>query len=159
MLVLHRYNSGIILSVAILVVLITIILSTAYGSRAVLEKNMADREVKRTQALYASEAGGQTGIGKLDTLINTYLLNTVNGTNPATVSTSAAMVLKSRNIRFMVISPFKYNAIISPVTPYLPITSRCRTVPKSGLRIRQISQGRCTPMAVIISLQPQRHFL
>ncbi len=103
MLALHHNRSGIILIIAIFAVLITIILSTAYVSRAVLEKSMADREVKRTQALYSSEGGGHAGIKQLDTLINTNLLNTVNAINPATLAAAAANYVSTNNpIGFLV---------------------------------------------------------
>ncbi len=103
MFTLKRNRSGMILIAAILAVLITIILSVAYVSRAVLEKNMSDREVKRTQALYSSEGAGHAGINQLDTLINTNLLNTVNATNPSTVSTAAANYANTNNsIDFLV---------------------------------------------------------
>ncbi len=94
---LSNNKNGIILGVALLVILILIILSVAFVARAVHEKAMADREISGARALYTSEAGGQAGVGMLDTLINNYMLNTVNAANPSVVSSHAATYVGTNN--------------------------------------------------------------
>lgn len=118
MFTLKRNQSGIILIVSIMAVFITIVLSVAYVSRAVLEKNMANREIKRSQSLYAAEAGGQSGIKELDTLINTHLLSKVNATNPSTVSSAAANYVASNDpIGFLVAYTKNGNTALLTKTP------------------------------------------
>lgn len=83
-------QNGAIFVMSLLVMMVLVVLSSVFIYRAVTEKNLSDRERKLTQALFISESGANAGLEKLDTLINTHMLNTINGTNPSTVSSKAS---------------------------------------------------------------------
>ncbi len=83
-------EKGMALVIVLLVVLVFAILGSAFIARTVNEKNTAEREKLLNQAFYVAEAGGDAGLAKLDELINTDLLNTINATSPNVVSTKAS---------------------------------------------------------------------
>ncbi len=82
-------RKGVVFVLSLMVVMVLLVLSSVFIFRAVTEKNLSDRDRKLSQALFLGESGGNSGLERLDTLINTYMLNTVNATNPSTVSTKA----------------------------------------------------------------------
>lgn len=90
-------QKGAIFVLSLLVMMVLVVLSSVFIYRAVTEKNLADRERKLTQALFISESGANAGLEKLDTLINTHMLNTINGTNPSTVSSRASTYVTSQD--------------------------------------------------------------
>jgi Tfp pilus assembly protein PilX len=90
-------EKGMALIIVLLVVLVFAILGSAFISRTVNEKNTAEREKLLNQAFYLAEAGGDSGLAKLDELINTYLLNTINATSPNVVSTKASTYASTNN--------------------------------------------------------------
>lgn len=90
-------EKGMALVIVLMVVMVFAILGSAFIARTVNEKNTAEREKLLNQAFYVAEAGGDAGLAKLDELINTYLLNTVNGTSPNVVSTKASTYVSTSN--------------------------------------------------------------
>ncbi len=80
---------------SLLVMMILVVLSSVFIYRAVTEKNLSDRERKLTQALFIGESGANAGLEMIDTLINTHMLTTINGTNPSTVSSKASTYVAS----------------------------------------------------------------
>lgn len=92
-----RNRKGAIFVLSLLVMMVLVVLSSVFIFRAVTEKNLSDRERKLTQALFISESGANAGLEKLDTLINTHMLNTINGTNPSTVSSRASTYVTSQD--------------------------------------------------------------
>jgi len=82
-------NNGAVFVISLMVVMVLLTLASVFIFRAVTEKALADRERKLTQAFNIGESGANAGLEQLDTLINTYMLNTVNATNPSTVSSKA----------------------------------------------------------------------
>ena len=88
-------QKGAVFVISLLVMMVLVVLSSVFIFRAVTEKNMSDRERKLTQALFIGESGSNAGLERLDTLINTYMLTTVNSTNPSTVSSRASFYVTS----------------------------------------------------------------
>lgn len=82
-------EKGMALVIVLMVVMVFAILGSAFVARTVNEKNTAEREKLLNQAYYVGEGGADAGLAKLDELINTDLLNTVNGTNPNILGTKA----------------------------------------------------------------------
>ena len=90
-----KNQKGAIFVLSLMVMMILVILSSVFIYRAVTEKNLSDRERKLAQALLIGESGANAGLEQLDTLINTYMLTTINGTNPSTVSSKASTYVTS----------------------------------------------------------------
>ena len=85
-----KNEKGAIFVMSLMVMMILVMLSSVFIYRAITEKNLSDRERKLTQALFISESGANAALAQLDTLINTDMLTTINGTNPSTVSSKAS---------------------------------------------------------------------
>lgn len=83
-------NKGIALVIALLVIVVLMILGGVLILRSVAEKRSAEAEKKLIQAFYIGEAGANEALNRLDVLINTDLLNTVNQTNPLNMAKAAA---------------------------------------------------------------------
>jgi hypothetical protein len=90
-----KNQKGAIFVLSLMVMMILVILSSVFIFRAVTEKNLSDRERKLAQALLIGESGANAGLEQVDTLINTYMLTTINGTNPSTVSSKASTYVTS----------------------------------------------------------------
>lgn len=82
-------EKGMALVIVLMVIMVFAILGSAFVARTVNEKNTAEREKLLNQAYYVGEAGADAGLAKLDELINTDLLNTVNTANPNVLGTKA----------------------------------------------------------------------
>jgi hypothetical protein len=82
-------KKGSALAISLMVTVLVTTLSIAFIGRAIQEKNMSDIEVRGAQAFYAAESGGNGGLLALYNLINYYMLNTVNATNPSVVASNA----------------------------------------------------------------------
>lgn len=80
-----RSEKGFALIFSLLIILVLITFGAVFILRSINEYNAANRERLNTQAFYLAEGGAEMAISQLDTLINNYMLNTVNGTNPSTV--------------------------------------------------------------------------
>ena len=108
-------NKGAIFVLSLMVMMILVTLSSVFIYRAVTEKNLSDRERKGTQALLIGESGSNAGLAQVDTLINTYMLTTINGTNPSTVSSKASTYVASGDgIGFL--NEFVKNAGVAQLT-------------------------------------------
>jgi len=83
-----KNEKGIALVISFGVIIVLLGLSSAFMLRAVHESNMSERERALAKAQYISEGGTQIGLDELDNLINNFLQNTVNTTNPSTVISS-----------------------------------------------------------------------
>jgi|CXWL01.1.fsa_nt_gi hypothetical protein len=90
-----KNQKGAIFVLSLMVMMILVILSSVFIFRAITEKNLSDRERKLAQALLIGESGANAGLEQIDTLINTYMLTTINGTNPSTVSSKASTYFTS----------------------------------------------------------------
>ncbi len=80
---------GIALAFSLYIVVILLALSSVFVLRTVQEANMARVERELAKSFYIAEGGSQAGLGDLEELINTDLLNTVSSTNAQTVANSA----------------------------------------------------------------------
>ena len=78
-------NRGVALVLTLLITMVLVILGSIFVIRSINEWNAARKEKIFTQVFYVADGGAESGLNMLDTLINTYLLNTINGTSPATV--------------------------------------------------------------------------
>ncbi|MCA9401520.1 MAG: DUF4900 domain-containing protein [Candidatus Omnitrophica bacterium] len=78
-------EKGIALIFTLLLVIVLLSISVVFILRTVQESNIARKERDMMKAFYLAEAGGQAGLDGLNTLINNFMLNTVNGMNPSTV--------------------------------------------------------------------------
>ncbi len=82
-------QKGVALAVTLLVIVIIITLGAAFTLRAISDKSVSDHQRRSVKSFYIAEAGANHGLNTLDTIINTHMLNTVNTTNPQTVSNKA----------------------------------------------------------------------
>ncbi len=90
-------KQGAALAISLMIVIVIIVISTIYVFRAVHEKTMSNLELRTAKAEYTLESGANQGLKKLDELINTNLLNTVNATDPAVLSSQAASYVAANN--------------------------------------------------------------
>jgi hypothetical protein len=85
--IIHRLNNkGIALVLSMIVTMFLLTFGSILLSRTFSQRFLLEREKKLTNAFYLSEAGAQAGIYRLDRLINTFLLNSINSTNPDTLN-------------------------------------------------------------------------
>ncbi len=92
-----RNNRGAALVLTLMVTVVLIILGSIFVMRTINEWNAARKEKLLTQSFYVAEGGAESGLNKLDTLINTDLLNTINATSPATVISNVQSYVSSGN--------------------------------------------------------------
>lgn len=83
-----RNRRGVALMLSFFVITVLLILVSVFIIRSMGEKNSADKEKKSIQAFYLGEAGGNEALNKLDVLINTDLMLTVNSANPQSLANS-----------------------------------------------------------------------
>ncbi len=84
-----KNQNGAALILALMVVAVLLIFGGIFVLTSVNEYNATLRENKLAEAFAVAEAGGEAGFHKLDELINTHMLNTVNQTNPQKVGNHA----------------------------------------------------------------------
>lgn len=84
-----KNRNGAALILALMVVTVLIIFGGIFVLSSVNEYNATARERKLAEAFSLAEAGGEAGFNKLDELINMYMMNTVNQTNPQVVGNKA----------------------------------------------------------------------
>jgi len=77
-----RNKRGISLVIAFLVIVVLLILGSVFILRSVGESYAARKEKNSIQAFFLGEAGANVGLNKIDILINTNMMDTVNATNP-----------------------------------------------------------------------------
>ena len=80
-----KNDRGVVLIGVLLFFVILIGLSAVFVLRAVNEANRARIERQEAIAFYAAQGAQATALNQLDTLINTYLLNTISSSNPSGV--------------------------------------------------------------------------
>jgi len=83
----NRKGSALVLTLMVVVVLL--IVGSSFILRAVNDWYTAMREQRSAQAFSLAEASAALGIEKIDELINTYMLQKINATNPSTVAKKA----------------------------------------------------------------------
>jgi len=92
-----RNNKGIALVIALLVIVVLMILGSVLILRSVAEKRSSDEEKRLIQAFYIAEAGANAALNRIDVLINSDLLNTVNQINPQVLSNRAQQYVTANN--------------------------------------------------------------
>ncbi len=90
-------EKGMALVIVLMIVMVFAILGSVFVARTVNEKNAAEREKLFNQSSYVAEAGADAGLAKLDGLINTDLLNTVNAANPNILGNKAQIFAATNN--------------------------------------------------------------
>lgn len=96
---------GVALPMTLLVVIVLMTLASIFIFRTMHEWNVVNRERHLSQAFYISEGGSHYALDQLDTLINSYLLNTISLTNPQVViSTTQNYVSTADGIGFLVLA-------------------------------------------------------
>ena len=94
---------GIALVFTLLIVIVFLTLSSIFVLRTVNEKNMVEKEKKLAQAFYVAEGGDEAALEQLNTLINTYMLNTINSTTPqAVINDAQSYVASADGLGFLV---------------------------------------------------------
>lgn len=79
-------NSGIALVLSLIVTMFLLTFGSVLLTRTFSQRFLLGRDQNLANASYLSEAGAQAGLYRLDRLINTFLLNTINSTNPDTLN-------------------------------------------------------------------------
>jgi len=96
-------QDGVALIISLFVVVVLLGLSSVFILRTIYESNIAQRELDMAKSFYIAEGGSKAALDGLDTLINTYMLNTVNATNPSTlVSQTTNYVANDDGIGFLI---------------------------------------------------------
>ncbi|MDP2653796.1 MAG: DUF4900 domain-containing protein [Candidatus Omnitrophota bacterium] len=85
----RKDERGVALVLTIFISVVLLIFGSVFVLRAVNEKLTSERERYGVQAFYLAEAASEMAIHKIDELINTDMLSTVNITNPQTVGNKA----------------------------------------------------------------------
>lgn len=75
-------NKGIALVLSLVITMFLLTFGSVLLTRTFSQKFLIDRERHLINASYLADAGAQAGLYRLDRLINTYLLNTINSTSP-----------------------------------------------------------------------------
>jgi len=91
----NHNKKGIALIFTLLTMTVFLILSSIFVLRTIHEKNMVEREKRSAQAFYVAEAGDETALKQLNTLINTYMLSTINNAAPQVVINDAQSYVAS----------------------------------------------------------------
>ncbi len=95
-------KKGVALIITLYVLVMLLSFSSIFILRTVNENNLAIREREQAKSFYVAQAGGDAGFDQLDTLINTYLQNTINATNPATlIANTTTYVANGDGIGFL----------------------------------------------------------
>lgn len=88
---------GTVLVVTLMVVTVLFMIGASFILRAVNEWYTAQREKRIAESFTVAEGGAAEAIDKIDDLINTYMLNTINMTNPQTVGNKAKQYVNSHD--------------------------------------------------------------
>lgn len=92
-----KNNSGFALAFSLFVVMVLLIYGSIFVLRSVNEQWAAARQNRMAKAYYVAEAGVETGLDQLDSLINTDMRNTIAGINPQQVAKTAANAVKNKD--------------------------------------------------------------
>lgn len=96
-------EKGVALIISLFVVVVLLGLSSVFILRTIYESRVAQRELDMAKSFYIAEGGSKAALDRLDTLINTYMLNTVNATNPSTlVAQTTTYVANDDGIGFLI---------------------------------------------------------
>ena len=91
----NHNKKGIALIFTLLTMMIFLILGSIFVLRTIHEKNMVEREKRSAQAFYVAEGGDEAALEQLNTLINTYMLSTINNAAPSVVINDAQSYVAS----------------------------------------------------------------
>ncbi len=95
-------NNGIALVISLIMTMLLLTFGSILLSRTFFHKNSLDRQKNVTNAYYLAEAGAQAGLNRLDRIINTYLLNTINTSKPDSLSYKIAQIVsESKGLDFL----------------------------------------------------------
>lgn len=93
---------GAALIISLFIVTVLLGLSSVFVLRSIYESNIAQRELDMAKSFYYAEGGSKAALQGLDVLINDYMMNTVNATNPSTlVSQTTTYVASNDGIGFL----------------------------------------------------------
>lgn len=96
-------NKGIALVMSLIMTMLLLTFGSILLSRTLFQKTALDRQRNVTNAFYLAEAGAQAGLNRLDRLINTYLLNTINTSQPDSLSYKIGeYVSQSKGLDFLI---------------------------------------------------------
>lgn len=96
-------ENGVALVISLFVVVVLLGFSGVFLLRTIHESYIAQKELDMAKSFYIAEGGAKVALDGLDTLINNYMLNTVNGTNPSTlVSQTTSYVSNNDGIGFLI---------------------------------------------------------
>lgn len=92
-----RNNKGVALIISLLVIVILITLGKILLIRVITERNVAQRQKQLFQSFYVGESGAQDGLKRLETLINSHLIHTINITDPNVISSKCDQYFKAKS--------------------------------------------------------------
>ncbi len=90
-------EKGAALIIALYIITVLLGLSSVFILRSIYESHVAQRELDMAKSFYLAEAGSKAALQGLDTLINNYMMDTVNGTNPSTLVSQANTYVASND--------------------------------------------------------------
>ncbi len=94
---------GVALIISLFIVVVLLGFSSVFILRTIHESRIAQKELDMAKSFYIAEAGAKAALDGLDTLINNYMLNTVNATNPSTlVSQTTSYVSSNDGVGFLI---------------------------------------------------------
>ncbi|MEI6438343.1 MAG: DUF4900 domain-containing protein [Candidatus Omnitrophota bacterium] len=90
-------NRGVALAISLMCLVMITTLASAFVMVALREKTMSEIEIRAGKAMYAAEAGANSGLLTLSNLINVYMLEAVNRTSPSVVASNATTYANTAN--------------------------------------------------------------
>ena len=120
-------NKGVAFAGVLVFFLTLIILSAAFVLRTLNELTMSRIDRQTTTAFYAAHSGAQGALRQLNTLINTYLLNTIASSNPSSVINFATQKVASGDGIAWLVSAVRNNNV-----PVLAQNGEQAEYPQSG---------------------------
>lgn len=81
-----RNEKGVAMLIVMMVVVVLLGISGMFVLRTIQESRMAEIERNLAKSFYVAEGATQAGLNGLDNLINNFLFNTINNTNPSVIS-------------------------------------------------------------------------
>ncbi|MBZ0166646.1 MAG: DUF4900 domain-containing protein [Candidatus Omnitrophica bacterium] len=96
-------EKGAALIISLFIVVVLLGLSTVFVLRSIYESRVAQRELDMAKSFYLAEGGSKAALQGLDILVNDYMANTVNATNPSTlVSQTTVYVANNDGVGFLI---------------------------------------------------------
>lgn len=90
-------NRGVAFIFTLFIMIVLLGVSSVFVLRSISESQMVVSERERTKAFYISEGAAQSGLEQLDTLINTYMQDTISQMNPPLVVNAVNTYLNQAN--------------------------------------------------------------